>query len=69
MKKFSQLNETRELSGKEKELGKPYAEWTEAEKLQGLIDMAADAFHLALGHDYTERMTKEEIIEYWISSI
>lgn len=51
------------LSGKEIEVGKPYKEWTEAEKLQGLIDLAVDGFHLNLSHDKLERMSKEEIID------
>lgn len=63
MKKFSQINEARKLSGKEIEIGKPYDEWTEAEKLQSIIDLAVDGFHLHLGHDKLQSMTKEQIID------
>ena len=64
MKHLKSFNENkREWSLKEKEFGKPYDEWGEAEKLQGLIDLAIDGFHLNLSHDKLERMTKEEIIE------
>lgn len=62
MKKFTKLSESK-LSGKELEFGKPYAEWTEAEKTKGLLHMAVDGFNLNLGPDKLQRLSKEEIIK------
>jgi hypothetical protein len=62
MKKFSQINETKKLSGKEIEFGKPSSEWTEADKFQALLDLIVDTFDLHIVNNI-DKMKKDEIVK------
>lgn len=59
LRRFNE-NNTRKLSGKE--VGKPYDEWTETEKIKGLLDLAIDGFQVHLGSDKLKSMSRDQII-------